>query len=74
MSSLEELLAFNDEVAALADAGVPIDLGLAQLSGDPDSAREQINATISRRAQGSDSLNDAVSEESSLPPKHPARA
>lgn len=71
MSSLEELIAFNDEVAALVRAGVPIDLGLSQLSHDPDSAKNQINAAVTRRVQSGASLQDAVSEDDSiLPPKY----
>ncbi len=69
MTSLEELIAFNDEVASLARAGVPIDLGLSQLGRDPDLANNQINAAVTRRVQNGVSLVDAMAEQDpSLPP------
>jgi general secretion pathway protein F len=69
MSNLEELRAFNDEVASLARAGVPIDLGLSQLSRDPDRAANQISATVARRVDTGVSLLDAVAGEGrSIPP------
>lgn len=68
MTSLEELVAFNDEVSAMTRAGAPIDLGLSQLSHDPDDAIEQINAVLTRRVEKGVSLVDALSEEDeSLP-------
>jgi type II secretory pathway component PulF len=68
MTSLEELIAFNDEVASLTHAGVPIDLGLSQLSRDPDIANKQINAALTRRVQNGVLLADAISEEDQLLP------
>jgi len=68
MSSLEELVAFNDEVASLTRAGVPIDLGLSQLSRDPGEATGQINTAIARRVDRGVSLPDAVAEEDRLLP------
>jgi type II secretory pathway component PulF len=68
MTSLEELIAFNDEVASLTRAGVPIDLGLSQLSRDPDIANSQINAAVTRRVQNGVSLVDAMAEEDPLFP------
>ena len=68
MTSLEELIAFNDEVALLTRAGVPIDLGLSQLSRDPEVANKQINAALTQRVQNGVSLVDAISEEDPLFP------
>ena len=62
MASLEELIAFNDEMALLTRVGVPIDLGLSQLSRDPEIASNQINAAITRRVQNGVSLVDAMAE------------
>ena len=67
MTSLEELIAFNDEVASLTHAGVPIDLGLSQLSRNPDVATKQINAALTQCVQDGVSLVDAISKEG-LPP------
>ena len=69
MSSLEDLLTFNDEIAALSRAGVPLDVGLAQLDPDPDIAKKLINGAITRQSRVSDSLVDAISEDDqSFPP------
>jgi len=68
MTSLEELIAFNDELASLTRAGVPIDLGLSQLSRDPDIANNQINAAVTRRVQNGVSLVDAMTDEDQLFP------
>jgi general secretion pathway protein F len=68
VSTLEELLAFNDELASLTRAGVPIDLGLAKLNRDPDRAVQQINAAVARRVDRGVSLSEAVAEEDRLLP------
>ena len=68
MSNLQELAAFNDELVSLAQAGIPVDLGLSQLSHDPDDANKQINAALTQSVEGGSSLADAVSENRSLPP------
>ena len=69
MTRLEELIAFNDEVASLARAGVPIDLGLSQLSHDPDIAKARVNAALTQRVQNGMSLIDAMSvADQSFPP------
>lgn len=68
MTSLEELIAFNDEVASLTRAGIPIDLGLSRLSRDPDIANNQINTAVTRRVQNGVSLEDAMAEEDPLFP------
>jgi type II secretory pathway component PulF len=71
MTNLDELIAFNDEVVALSRAGIPIDLGLSQLSHDPEIAMEQIEAALTRRVQGGVSLIDAVqAEDDFLPPMY----
>ena len=63
MASLEELIAFNDEVATLTRAGVPIDVGWSQLSRDPDVASRQINSTLAQRVQNGVPLADALSKQ-----------
>lgn len=71
MPSLEELLAFNEEVASLPRAGVPLDLGLERLSGDSTQANRHINAAITRRVEEGASLLEAVKAESrSLSPAY----
>ena len=69
MTSLEELIAFNDEVVSLTHAGVPIDLGFSPLSRDPDTAKNQINAALTQRVQAGTSLFDTIwTDERLFPP------
>ena len=68
MTGLEQLIDFNNEVASLTRAGVPIELGLRQLSRDPDIANNQINAALTQRVQNGVSLIAAMSEEDPLFP------
>jgi len=62
MTSMKELVAFNDEVVSLIRAGVPVDLGLSQLDDDPEVANKQINAALSVQMENGVSLLDAVSD------------
>jgi general secretion pathway protein F len=68
MTNLEDLIAFNDEVAALTRAGVPIEMGLAHLSKDPSAASNHINAKVARRVQQGTSLIDIFAEDNDFPP------
>lgn len=44
--TLKELIALNDEIAALVRAGVPLDTGLIQLSGDLDGRTGRIASRL----------------------------
>lgn len=54
--SLADLVALNDEIAALARAGVPLDLGLKALSGDMPGRLGKVSATIGERLAAGESL------------------
>ena len=60
---VEELIAFNDEVASLARVGVPLELGLTALGRDTESALGRINATVTSRISRGESLADALAAE-----------
>src|SRR5262245_31733374 len=57
--TLDEFMAWNDELHALAQAGVPIDVGLAR-GADTLATLEKINATIARRVSQGASLREAI--------------
>lgn len=58
--SLDDLIAFNAELAALVNAGVPLEAGLDQVSGDVNSALAELTAGISARMKSGQSLSAAL--------------
>jgi type II secretory pathway component PulF len=59
-ATLDDFMAWNDELYALAEAGVPIDVDLARAGTDTLGALERINATIARRVSQGASLTEAL--------------
>src|SRR5690349_13193108 len=59
-ATLDEFMALNDQLAALVEAGVPIDLDLGQRQSDVVSALERINAVVARRVSQGASLASAI--------------
>jgi len=58
--NLDDLIALNDEIAALVRAGVPLEMGLAELGGDlPGRLGRFATALAQRTAQG-ESLAQAI--------------
>ncbi len=64
-STLDDLMALNDQLVALAEAGVPIDLG----SGDRDLVRtlEGASALVARSVSRGASLQEAIERDPMLP-------
>ena len=60
---LEHLIAFNDEVAALSRAGVPLGYGLAQLGGDLPNQLGKITSAVGNRIQAGESLDSIFAGE-----------
>jgi type II secretory pathway component PulF len=72
-ASLEELIALNDEVAALVRAGVPLDRGLSSLSGDLPGRLGLMSLQLARHLQRGESLAEALEKEGSdFPPVYRA--
>lgn len=71
--TLDELIAVNDEVAALVRAGVPLDTGLAELGSDmPGRLGRFATALAERTAQGQP-LDEAIMQDvEALPPTYRA--
>ena len=64
-ASLDEFMALNDQVAALIEAGVPLDVDLGR-GADAAATLERINALIARRVSQGASLADAVQQDDRL--------
>jgi len=67
--TLEELIALNDEIAALARAGVPLHSGLAELGADMPGRLGRFATIVARRTARGDSLEEIFLEFSSELPK-----
>lgn len=61
--SLEQLTAFNDEIAALVRAGIPLELGLKQLGDSVPGAAGRLSRRIGERMSAGASLQAALDEE-----------
>jgi general secretion pathway protein F len=71
--SLDDLIAFNDELAALARAGVPLRDALGELSGDLPKNLARISRTVGVRMEQGASLADALAAEgTNFPPVYRA--
>ncbi len=71
--TLNELIALNDEIAALVRAGVPLEQGMADLGADMPGRLGQIAATLAERTARGESLDQAMLDQSvSLPPAYRA--
>ncbi|MHC4405825.1 MAG: type II secretion system F family protein [Planctomycetota bacterium] len=71
--TLEQLIALNDEMAALMRAGVPLELGLARLGEDMPGRLGKISKSLSERMQEGRSLSEALDEEAvDFPPVYRA--
>jgi type II secretory pathway component PulF len=70
-ASLDDLTALNEQVAALLDAGVKLDVELAPTDMPADKALERINSTVARRVARGESLTEALeSEDDEIPPSY----
>jgi general secretion pathway protein F len=59
--SLDDFMAFNEQLAALIEAGVPLDVGLSQHEKSATKELERINATVVRRVSRGETLVEALS-------------
>jgi len=67
--SLDDLIAFNDEIASLVRAGIPLESGLASLAKDRSGTLGRISAAIAVRMNRGESLADAIAGEGNAFPK-----
>ncbi|MBM83254.1 MAG: hypothetical protein CMJ78_22055 [Planctomycetaceae bacterium] len=59
-ASLKDLIALNDEIAALVRVGVPLELGLSSLGGSVTGELKKLSEQISGEMAGGKSLPDAL--------------
>ncbi len=69
--TLDQLAALNDEMAALARAGVPLDRGLLHVGGDLPGRLGRITRDIGQRLEQGETIEQVLSDES-LPPAYRA--
>ncbi len=67
--TLDQLIALNDEIAALVRAGVPLDRGLRSLGEDLPGRLGRFSAQLSERIARGESLTDALAEPTSKLPR-----
>ncbi len=63
MSTLEDVIALNEEVTLLAQAGIPLDPGMVRIGTNRKHELTRINAAVARRVGRGESLVDAVAAE-----------
>src|SRR3954466_9501814 len=61
--SIEHLIALNDEIAALARAGMPLERGLMGVGGDLPGRLGRIASAIGRRMESGQTLPEALEAE-----------
>src|SRR5215210_3949414 len=66
--TLDDFIAFNDQLAALVEAGVPIDVGLGASPGQTAASLEKINSLVARQISRGASMAEAF--ESALPAQY----
>jgi len=69
--TLDQLAALNDEMAALARAGVPLDRGLLHVGGDLPGRLGRIVCQIGQRLEQGETIEQVLGDES-LPPAYRA--
>src|SRR5437763_724442 len=71
--SMEQLLALNEEIAALVRAGIPLDRGLLEAGRDVRGRLGRIAGALGRRLGRGESLVEALhAEERAIPPLYRA--
>jgi general secretion pathway protein F len=71
--SIDQLVALNEEIAALVRAGIPLDRGLLEAGRDVRGRLGRIAAALGRRLGRGESLVEALhAEEASIPPLYRA--
>ena len=67
--SLDQLIALNDEIAALVRAGIPLELGLKQIGGDMSGRLGRLAETLSTDMEEGQSLAEVLRDHpESFPP------
>ena len=70
--TLDQLLALNDEIAALARAGVPLDQGLLHLGRDLPGRLGAISRQFGQRLEAGEPVLALLGDDGDLPPAYRA--
>jgi type II secretory pathway component PulF len=69
-ATLDDFMALNEQLAALAKARVPLDVGWTTGADGPAKALERINAAVARQVSRGASLEDALRQNPDVPPAY----
>jgi type II secretory pathway component PulF len=69
-ATLDDFMALNEQLAALAKARVPLDIGWTTGTDGPAKMLERINATIARQVSRGATLEDALRQNPDVPPAY----
>jgi type II secretory pathway component PulF len=69
-ASLPQFLALNEQLAALAAAGVPLEAAAGRASLAAPITLEEINAAVTHRVATGETVNEAIESEPRLPPAY----
>src|SRR5262245_4332426 len=65
-ATLDDFMALNDQLAALVEAGVPIDIELGRRQADVVATLEKINALVARRVSQGATLTEAIESDDKI--------
>jgi len=66
-TDLDDFIAFNDQLLALIEAGVPIAIGQEIPDGDIHAMLTRINSSVARRVSRGDSIEEALEYDGAVP-------
>lgn len=66
---LDELIALNEEIISLVQAGIPLELGLREMGNELPSRMGKISSKLAHRMERGSSLSEAMQSEGSQFPK-----
>lgn len=65
-AALADLTILNEQLAALTEAGVPLDLGLGASAKQTEHHLERVNATLARRVELGEPLAEALEDDNTI--------
>jgi type II secretory pathway component PulF len=69
-ATLDDFMALNEQLAALAKARVPLDVGWTAGTDSPAKTLERINASVARQVSRGATLEDALRQNPDVPPAY----
>jgi type II secretory pathway component PulF len=69
-STLDDFMALNEQLAALARARVPLDVGWTTGTDGPEKTLERINAAVARQVSRGATVDEAIERDPTVPPAY----